>query len=157
MFIGVTILPNKEYIEQVANFLNDIKRWSPENQREVLIDNNIQGITGTQGHVLMLLKQNPRTNTELSRELNISGAAVTKAMRGLQALQEPVVESIPDKNDARINRFKLTDYGVKLANIHEHEHQETLDVYNKVLEEFTPDEQKNISHFLTRLTEEFNK
>lgn len=150
------MLQKKEYIEQVANFLNDIKRWSPENQREVLIDNKGQDITGTQGHVLMLLKTKPRTNTELSHELNISGAAVTKAMRGLQSTQPPTVESVPDDKDARINRFNLTDYGMKLANIHEKEHKETLNVYTKVLSEFNPEEQQSISRFLTRLTEEFD-
>lgn len=154
-FIEVKLLQSKEYIEQIANFLNDIKKWSPENQREVLINKNNQEITSTQGHVLMLLEESPKTNTELSHKLEISGAAITKAMRGLQKVEPAVVKSIPDENDARINRFELTDYGEKLAEVHREEHQKTLDVYTKVLKEFTPEEQKSISRFLTRLTEEF--
>lgn len=148
-------MQSNDYAEQLANFLDDIKKWVPENQREVLVEKGSRQITGTQGHVLMLLNQRPMTNTELAHKLEISGAAVTKAMHGLKKFDNPVIQPMADQHDARVNRWVLTDYGKELANKHAQEHKKTLTVYSKIFAEFNLDEQKTISKFVKKLTDQF--
>lgn len=56
-----------------------------ENQHELLFgacQSDVK-LTNTQEHILMLLSQEKLTNTDLAKRLNISQAAVTKAIKGL--------------------------------------------------------------------------
>lgn len=145
-------MTTQSYAGQIDQFLNHLKLLS-ENQREVLIGENKTNITTTQGHLLMLLAQNgPQTNSELSRALHVSGAAVTKAMKSLYIRDEPMVNVIPDPEDGRVSRWSLTTLGGSLATAHTQRHRETIDEYKKILTEFSDDEKAVISRFLTQLS-----
>ena len=143
----------ESYAKQIDQFLNHLKLLS-ENQREVLIGENTTDITTTQGHLLMLLAQHgPQTNSELARALHVSGAAVTKAMKSLYIRDEPMVNVIPDPEDGRVSRWSLTTLGISLATAHTQRHRETIDEYQKLLENFSDSEQAVISRFLIELSE----
>lgn len=143
----------ESYAKQIDQFLNHLKLLS-ENQREVLIGENTTDITTTQGHLLMLLAQHgPQTNSELARALHVSGAAVTKAMKSLYIRDEPMVNVIPDQEDGRVSRWSLTTLGISLATAHTQRHRETVDEYQKLLENFSDSEQAVISRFLIELSE----
>ena len=143
----------ESYAKQIDQFLNHLKLLS-ENQREVLIGENTTDITTTQGHLLMLLAQHgPQTNYELARALHVSGAAVTKAMKSLYIRDEPMVNVIPDPEDGRVSRWSLTTLGISLATAHTQRHRETVDEYQKLLENFSDSEQAVISRFLIELSE----
>ncbi|MCS9984848.1 MarR family transcriptional regulator [Weissella paramesenteroides] len=143
----------ESYAKQIDQFLNHLKLLS-ENQREVLIGENTTDITTTQGHLLMLLAQHgPQTNSELARALHVSGAAVTKAMKSLYIRDEPMVNVIPDPEDGRVSRWSLTTLGISLATAHTQRHRETVDEYEKLLENFSDSEQAVISRFLIELSE----
>lgn len=143
----------ESYAKQINQFLNHLKLLS-ENQREVLIGENTTDITTTQGHLLMLLAQHgPQTNSELARALHVSGAAVTKAMKSLYIRDEPMVNVIPDPEDGRVSRWSLTTLGISLATAHTQRHRETIDEYQKLLENFSDSEQAVISRFLIELSE----
>lgn len=146
-------MTTQSYAEQIDQFLNHLKLLS-ENQREVLIGENTTDITTTQGHLLMLLAQHgPQTNSELARALHVSGAAVTKAMKSLYIRDEPMVNVIPDPEDGRVSRWSLTTLGISLATAHTQRHRETVDEYQKLLENFSDSEQAVISRFLIELSE----
>ena len=59
-----------------------------ENKQEVLLGKceSDAGLTNTQEHILMLLLHEKLTNAKLAEKLNISPAAVTKALKKLQQL-----------------------------------------------------------------------
>lgn len=146
-------MATESYANQIDNFLNHLK-LSSENQREVLIGANDTDITTTQGHLLMLLAQNgPQTNSELSRALHVSGAAVTKAMKSLYIRDEPMVNVVPDEADHRVSRWSLTTLGIAMASAHTQRHRETIAEYENLLAEFSLEEQQVISDFLSQLTE----
>lgn len=137
---------------KVDEFLNQV-RLLGENQREILLGDASESITTTQGHALMLLAQNgPQTNTELARILHISPAAMTKAMKGLQKIDNEMIIAIPDPEDGRVTRWSLTTAGMALATTHAQCHRETLQIYDHVLEDFSDEEQHIITTFLTALT-----
>ncbi|QDJ59538.1 MarR family transcriptional regulator [Weissella hellenica] len=146
-------MTNDSYANQVDNFLNRLK-LSSENQREILIGVNETDITTTQGHLLMLLAQNgPQTNSELSRALHVSGAAVTKAMKSLYSRDEAMVNIVPDEADHRVSRWSLTTLGIAMASAHTQRHRETLAEYENLLDNFSETEQQIISDFLSQLLE----
>ena len=138
---------------QIEHFLNSILLIS-ENQHEVLIGSCTSGfsLTNTQEHILMLLSKDNYSNSELAKLLNVSQAAVTKAVK--QLLSFGMLEVLKDENDARIVLYRLTDLGRPVAEEHSHHHEHTLEVYNQVLSNFSEDEQLVISSFLTRLLED---
>lgn len=142
-----------ESAKQIDDFLNHV-RMLAENQREILIcDRSDSGITTTQGHVLMLLAQKgPQTNTALAQALQVSPAAITKAMKVLQHDEEPMITQVPDENDLRVSRWALTNRGIGLASAHAQEHRDTLAEYDAVLAEFDDAEQAVIQKFLTTMT-----
>ncbi|EHJ53108.1 zinc-dependent MarR family transcriptional regulator [Streptococcus macacae] len=125
-----------------------------ENQHELLIgscQSEVQ-LTNTQEHILMLLSQENLTNSELAKKLNISQAAVTKAVKSL--VQKEMLQAIKDENDARVTNFCLTDRAQPIAAEHDRHHKLTLAVYHGLLENFTKDEQEIISRFLSGLEKE---
>ena len=138
---------------QIDEFLNSILLIS-ENQHEVLIGSCTSGfsLTNTQEHILMLLSKNNYSNSELAKLLNVSQAAVTKAVK--QLLSFGMLEALKDERDARIVLYRLTDLGRPVAEEHSHHHDHTLAVYNQVLSEFSQEEQLVISKFLSRLLED---
>ncbi|MCW0953418.1 MarR family transcriptional regulator [Weissella ceti] len=142
-----------ESAKQIDDFLNHV-RMLAENQREILIcDRSDANVTTTQGHVLMLLaQQGPQTNTALAQALQVSPAAITKAMKVLQNDDEPMVAQIPDENDLRVTRWSLTQRGITLASAHAQEHRDTLAEYDAVLADFNEEQQAVIGEFLTAMT-----
>lgn len=70
--------------KQIDCLVNEIL-LKTENQHELLFGTCQSGVelTNTQEHILMLLSQERLTNSALAKRLNISQAAVTKAIKCL--------------------------------------------------------------------------
>lgn len=128
-----------------------------ENQHELLIgecQSDVK-VTNTQEHILMLLAEEPLTNSDLARLLHISQAAVTKAVKGL--IKEGLLKTVKDSNDGRITYFILTDDGKPIAHEHGHHHEETLSVYQQLLSRYDEAEKEVIGKFLEDLRTELGK
>ena len=136
-----------ELEEQVNQLINQIVLKS-ENQHEL---RSQVKLTNTQEHILMLLAEGRKTNSELAKTLNVSQAAVTKAVKTL--VKEGMLEAKKDKGDGRVTYFVLTQEAQPIAQEHEEHHQETLGVYRTVLEQFDSKERQIIGRFLTKLEE----
>ncbi len=138
-----------ELEEQVNQLINQIVLKS-ENQHELLIGQcrSQVKLTNTQEHILMLLAEGRKTNSELAKTLNVSQAAVTKAVKTL--VKEGMLEAKKDKDDGRVTYFVLTQE-------HEEHHQETLGVYRSVLDQFDNQERQVIGRFLTTLAEKIEE
>ena len=89
----------------------------------------------------MLLSEESLTNSELARRLNVSQAAVTKAIKSL--VKEGMLETSKDPKDARVIFYQLTDLARPIAEEHHHHHEHTLLTYEQVATQFTPNEQKS--------------
>ncbi|MGG6794658.1 UNVERIFIED_CONTAM: zinc-dependent MarR family transcriptional regulator [Streptococcus canis] len=125
-----------------------------ENQHELLFgacQSDVK-LTNTQEHILMLLSQDRLTNTDLARKLNISQAAVTKAIKSL--VKQDMLAGTKDTVDARVTYFELTELAKPIAKEHTHHHDETLNVYNRLLKKFSAEEQEVVDKFLTVFAEE---
>ncbi|EFO54322.1 putative transcriptional repressor [Streptococcus infantis SK1302] len=74
----------RQLAKDIDQFLNEII-LKAENQHEILIGHCTSDValTNTQEHILMLLSEESLTNSELARRLNVSQAAVTKAIKSL--------------------------------------------------------------------------
>ena len=142
-----------EIANKVDRFLNSILLIS-ENQHEILVGSCTSGVslTNTQEHILMLVADEALTNSVLAKKLNVSQAAITKAVKPL--LNQGMLETCRDENDARVLYYRLTDIGRPIAIEHQHHHQHTLHTYEDVLSKFTHNEQEVISSFLVLLEEE---
>ena len=127
-----------ELEEQVNQLINQIVLKS-ENQHELLIGQcrSQVKLTNTQEHILMLLSEGRKTNSELAKTLNVSQAAVTKAVKTL--VKEGMLEAKKDKDDGRVT------------------YQETLGVYRSVLDQFDNQERQVIGRFLTTLAEKIEE
>lgn len=142
-----------EIANKIDRFLNSILLLS-ENQHEILVGSCTSGVslTNTQEHILMLVADEALTNSVLAKKLNVSQAAITKAVKPL--LSQGMLETYRDENDARVLYYRLTDIGKPIALEHQHHHQHTLHTYEDVLSKFTKNEQGVISRFLDLLEEE---
>ena len=100
----------------------------------------------------MLLAEGRKTNSELAKTLNVSQAAVTKAVKTL--VKEGMLEAKKDKDDGRVTYFVLTKEAQPIAKEH---HQETLGVYRSVLDQFDNQERQVIGRFLTELAEKIEE
>lgn len=142
-----------EVANKIDRFLNSILLVS-ENQHEILVGSCTSGVslTNTQEHILMLVADEALTNSVLAKKLNVSQAAITKAVKPL--LSQGMLETYRDENDARVLYYRLTDIGKPIALEHQHHHQHTLHTYEDVLSKFTHNEQGVISRFLDLLEEE---
>ncbi|EFR43643.1 zinc-dependent MarR family transcriptional regulator [Streptococcus pseudoporcinus] len=128
-----------------------------ENQHELLFgacQSDVK-LTNTQEHILMLLSQDKLTNTELAKLLNISQAAVTKAIKGL--INQGMLATTKDAVDARVTYFELTPLAKPIAEEHTHHHDETLNVYTRLLGHFSDQETKVIEKFLTVFSDELER
>lgn len=128
-----------------------------ENQHELLIgacQSDIK-LTNTQEHILMLLSEDMLTNSDLARELKVSQAAVTKAVKSL--VSQGLLQAVKDKIDGRLTYFKLTEAGLPIAHEHSHHHGHTLSVYESVLEEFDRQDQETIRRFVARLSQQLDQ
>ena len=142
-----------EVANKIDRFLNSILLLS-ENQHEILVGSCTSGVslTNTQEHILMLVADEALTNSVLAKKLNVSQAAITKAVKPL--LIQGMLETYRDENDARVLYYRLTEIGKPIAVEHQHHHQHTLHTYENVLSKFTKNEQGVISRFLDLLEEE---
>lgn len=142
-----------EVANKIDRFLNSILLLS-ENQHEILVGSCTSGVslTNTQEHILMLVADEALTNSVLAKKLNVSQAAITKAVKPL--LSQGMLETYGDENDARVLYYRLTEIGKPIALEHQHHHQHTLHTYEDVLSKFTKNEQGVISRFLDLLEEE---
>ena len=142
-----------EVANKIDRFLNSILLLS-ENQHEILVGSCTSGVslTNTQEHILMLVADEALTNSVLAKKLNVSQAAITKAVKPL--LSQGMLETYRDENDARVLYYRLTEIGKPIALEHQHHHQHTLHIYEDVLSKFTKNEQGVISRFLDLLEEE---
>lgn len=142
-----------EVANKIDRFLNSILLLS-ENQHEILVGSCTSGVslTNTQEHILMLVADESLTNSVLAKKLNVSQAAITKAVKPL--LSQGMLETYRDENDARVLYYRLTEIGKPIALEHQHHHQHTLHTYEDVLSKFTKNEQVVISRFLDLLEEE---
>ena len=142
-----------EVANKIDRFLNSILLLS-ENQHEILVGSCTSGVslTNTQEHILMLVADESLTNSLLAKKLNVSQAAITKAVKPL--LSQGMLETYRDENDARVLYYRLTEIGKPIALEHQHHHQPTLHTYEDVLSKFTKNEQGVISRFLDLLEEE---
>ena len=142
-----------EVANKIDRFLNSILLLS-ENQHEILVGSCTSGVslTNTQEHILMLVADEALTNSVLAKKLNVSQAAITKAVKPLLSLG--MLETYRDENDARVLYYRLTEIGKPIALEHQHHHQHTLHTYEDVLSKFTKNEQGVISRFLDLLEEE---
>ena len=143
----------RQLAQEIDNFLNEVILRS-ENQHEILIGHCTSDValTNTQEHILMLLSEEPLTNSELARRLNVSQAAVTKAIKSL--VKEGMLETSRDPKDARVIFYQLTELARPVAAEHHHHHEHTLSAYEQVANQFTPNEQEIIQRFLTALVGE---
>ena len=143
----------RQLAQEIDNFLNEVILRS-ENQHEILIGHCTSDIalTNTQEHILMLLSEESLTNSELARRLNVSQAAVTKAIKSL--VKEGMLETSRDPKDARVIFYQLTELARPVAAEHHHHHEYTLSAYEQVANQFTPNEQEVIQRFLTALVGE---
>ena len=139
--------------EKINHFLNEVI-LTAENQHEILVGSCTSGVslTNTQEHILMLVADEALTNSVLAKKLNVSQAAITKAVKPL--LSQGMLETYRDENDARVLYYRLTEIGKPIALEHQHHHQHTLHTYEDVLSKFTKNEQGVISRFLDLLEEE---
>ena len=142
-----------EVANKIDRFLNSILLLS-ENKHEILVGSCTSGVslTNTQEHILMLVADEALTNSVLAKKLNVSQAAITKAVKPL--LSQGMLETYRDENDARVLYYRLTEIGKPIAVEHQHHHQHTLHTYEDVLSKFTKNEQGVISRFLDLLEEE---
>ena len=103
-----------ELEEQVNQLINQIL-LKAENQHELLIGQcrSQVKLTNTQEHILMLLSEGRKTNSELAKTLNVSQAAVTKAVKTL--VKEGMLEAKKDKDDGRVTYFVLTQEAQPIA------------------------------------------
>ena len=142
--------------EKINHFLNEVI-LTAENQHEILVGSCTSDVrlTNTQEHILMLLSLESLTNSDLAKRLNVSQAAVTKAVKAL--VEQKMLETVKDKKDARVTFYRLTDLARPIAEEHQHHHVHTLDTYQRLAEKFSPDEQEVIVKFLDGLIGEIGK
>lgn len=146
----------KNLAKQIESSLHDIV-LSSENQLEILIgtcQSQVQ-LTNTQEHILMLIEKNAFTSTEIAKELQVSQAAITKAVKSL--LAQDMLVAVRDQKDARIIRYSLTDKAKPIAAEHAHHHAHTLSSYEELLAAYTEEEQAVISRFLEDLVGKIKK
>lgn len=141
---------------KIDSFLNEII-LKAENQHEILVGSCTSNValTNTQEHILMLLAEEMLTNSDLSKKLNVSQAAVTKAVKSL--INQGMLETFKDKKDARVTFYRLTELAQPIAYEHEHHHAHTLETYQSLLDRFSQDEQQAIEKFLEALVGEIGK
>ncbi|MBS3681239.1 MarR family transcriptional regulator [Ornithinibacillus massiliensis] len=115
-------------------------------------DSIIQDWTLTQLHIVSAIKaQGSANNTSLSKTLNVSKPAITKAIRKMLE-NNVVVESRQEENQKEVY-YLLTDYGEQLARIHERLHEQARNRYLSLLDNFDEEELETIITFLKLVTD----
>lgn len=118
---------------------------------EVITSTAGQNINATQAHLLMLLRTQSLTNTQLATSVGLSRPAITKAIKNL--ITHNYVIATIDDTDKRSTFYSLTLAGDQLAVRHEAAHQSMLNHLNTIMTNFTPKQQKTITKFLEQLNQ----
>ena len=118
---------------------------------EVITSTAGQNINATQAHLLMLLRTQSLTNTQLATSVGLSRPAITKAIKNL--ITHNYVIATIDDTDKRSTFYSLTPAGDQLAVRHEAVHQSMLNHLNTIMTNFTPKQQKTITKFLEQLNQ----
>lgn len=103
----------------------------------------------------MLLSEESLTNSELAKRLNVSQAAVTKAIKSL--IKQELLEPFKDVKDARVIFYRLTELAKPVAAEHQHHHHHTIEIYEKIANQYSSDEQVIIQKFLETLVGEIGR
>ena len=135
---------------QIDRALHDIVLCS-ENQLEILVGScqSEVTLTNTQEHILMLIENNSYTSSEIAKQLKVSQAAITKAIKAL--ISKEMLVGVRDEKDARVVRYSLTEIAKPIAAEHTHHHVHTLAAYEDLLRAYSEAEQAVIGRFLTDL------
>ncbi|MBY5034247.1 zinc-dependent MarR family transcriptional regulator [Streptococcus gallolyticus] len=141
---------------QIDQALREIVLCS-ENQLEILVGHCQSDVTltNTQEHILMLIENSSFTNSEIAKQLNVSQAAITKAIKSLIA--QGMLVAVRDEKDARVIHYQLTDLAKPIAAEHSHHHHHTIESYNELLSAYSEGEQQVISRFLNDLIGKIRK
>lgn len=141
---------------QIDQTLHDIVLCS-ENQLEILVGScqSTVRLTNTQEHILMLIENNAYTSSEIAKQLRVSQAAITKAIKSLIA--KDLLVAVRDEKDARVVRYSLTEEAKPIASEHTHHHHHTIESYRDLLLNYSEEEQLVIGRFLTDLVEKIQK
>ncbi|MFC3932335.1 zinc-dependent MarR family transcriptional regulator [Streptococcus dentapri] len=144
-----------ELANYLDHFFNKILLLA-EHQNELLLGHcqSDWKLTNTQEHILMLLSRERLTNSDLAKRLNISQAAVTKAVKAM--ISQNLLVTTRDDSDARIIYYSLTNIAQEVAEEHEDHHASTLSAYDTILDDFSQEEQRVIERFLNKLNKEFD-
>lgn len=144
----------EELSQSIDLFFTKIMQLA-ENKQEILLGKCESGadITNTQEHILMLLLADKLTNAKMAEMLNISPAAVTKALKKLRQLN--LIVSEKSASDERVVLWGLSEEGRPIAKEHRHHHTATLAAYSEVISEFTAQEQLTIMTFLNKMERKF--
>ncbi|WP_010268368.1 MarR family transcriptional regulator [Paenibacillus senegalensis] len=104
----------------------------------------------TQLHILSLIKRLPfkMNNTSLAAELNLSKAAITKAVNTL--IQHNLVVTAKKADNLKEIYYEVTDQGKQLAAEHDKMHNQAEKKYHELFSHFHDDEIDVIIRFLKR-------
>lgn len=144
----------EELSQSIDLFFTKIMQLA-ENKQEILLGKCESGadLTNTQEHILMLLLESKLTNAKMADMLNISPAAVTKALKKLRQLN--LIVSEKSSLDERVVLWGLSEEGRPIAKEHRHHHEATLATYSEVISDFTAHEQQVIMTFLNKMERKF--
>lgn len=136
--------------KKIEKRLNDLVLFAG-NRNEILVGDCHcnHDYTNTQKHILMLIHKENISNKELAAKLNISQAAVTKAIKFL--LSENMLIAEKDPKDARVIKYSLSKEAMHIAEEHDEHHKRTLNHYDKLLSSYTDSEKEIINKFLDDL------
>ncbi|RRD29803.1 MarR family transcriptional regulator [Streptococcus minor] len=142
----------KELAQQIDRALHDIVLCS-ENQLEILVGScqSAVTLTNTQEHILMLIENNSYTSSEIAKQLKVSQAAITKAIKSL--ISKEMLVGVRDEQDARVVRYSLTEIAKPIAAEHTHHHVHTIEAYEELLKSYSAEEQLVISRFIKDLVQ----
>lgn len=142
----------KELAQQIDRALHDIVLCS-ENQLEILVGScqSAVTLTNTQEHILMLIENNSYTSSEIAKQLKVSQAAITKAIKSL--ISKEMLVGVRDEQDARVVRYSLTEIAKPIAAEHTHHHVHTIEAYEELLKSYSTEEQLVISRFMKDLVQ----
>lgn len=142
----------KELAQQIDRALHDIVLCS-ENQLEILVGScqSAVTLTNTQEHILMLIENNSYTSSEIAKQLKVSQAAITKAIKSL--ISKEMLVGVRDEQDARVVRYSLTEIAKPIAAEHTHHHAHTIEAYEELLQNYSTEEQLVIGRFMKDLVQ----
>lgn len=146
----------RDLARKIELFLKEILDLA-ENQQEILAGpcKSESELGQMREHLLMLLIEKPRTNTELATHLQVSKAAVTKSIRVLE--KKELVQSVKSTNDARVTFYQLTPKAYEIAQEHLAHHKHTVQVLEKVAQHFSVEHQAVIEEFLELLLKQLQE